>query len=254
MWRFAAQSVQGAHHRVASEPCQDSCLVRTFGSEERSALVACAADGAGSARHSDRGSRLVCQSIVESAAAYHESNGSFDDLTSQLALEWCDAARRAVSELAEIAGGFMRDFACTLCAAIVSETRSVFVQIGDGAIVACRGDVCGVVFWPQSGEYVNTTNFLTSVDYREQIQTCQVNGGFSDIAVLTDGIERLALRFDSFTAHLPFFKPLFAAVRGATDVEALTRDLARFLDSESIQHKTDDDKTLILACRLAAGG
>jgi hypothetical protein len=253
MWRFAAQSVQGAHHRVANEPCQDSCQVRAFG-EDKSALVACAADGAGSASRSDRGSQLVSQSIVESAAAYHAVRGGFAELTAQTVLEWCDAARRAVSEQAEAAGGLMREYACTLCLAVISDERSVFIQIGDGAIVGCRNDACGVVFWPQSGEYINTTNFLTSVDYREQIQTCEVNGGFSDVAVFTDGIERLALRFDSLTAHLPFFKPLFAALRAANDVEALARDLGRFLDSESIQNKTDDDKTLILASRLTASG
>ena len=37
--------------------------------------------------------------------------------------------------------------------------------------------------------------------------------GFSDVALLTDGMERLALRFDSRTPHLPFFEPFFQALR-----------------------------------------
>jgi serine/threonine protein phosphatase PrpC len=254
MWRFAAQSVRGAHHDAEGSPCQDASLVRVFGSDDQCALMACACDGAGSAAHSDQGAQLTCRSIVECAAEYYESAGSFDDLAAETALKWCEAARQAIAEHAESAGRLIRDYACTLCLAVVSNARSVFIQIGDGAIVACRNDACGVVFWPQSGEYINTTNFLTSNDYREQLQTCEANGGFSDVAVLTDGIERLALRFDALMPHLPFFKPLFAALRGATDVEALTRDLGRFLESDSIKHKTDDDKTLILASWLPAGG
>jgi hypothetical protein len=75
--------------------------------------------------------------------------------------------------------------------------------------------------------------------------------GFSDVALLTDGMERLALRFDSLTPHPPFFRPLFEALRATTNVDALTEDLRQFLQSDSVQNKTDDDKTLVLASRIS---
>src|SRR5690606_13212537 len=133
--------------------------------------------------------------------------------------------------------------------AVVTPARSIFFQIGDGAIVARRNGVFAVVFWPQSGEHINTTNFLTSPDFLNQIQDCVVDGDFDDMALLTDGVDRLALQFDSQTAHPPFFQPLFTTLRAATDVDALAVELGQFLQSDSVQIKNDDEKTLLLAWR-----
>jgi hypothetical protein len=40
-------------------------------------------------------------------------------------------------------------------------------------------------------------------------------------------------------------------LRAATNVDALTVELGQFLQSDSVQIKNDDDKTLLLACRIA---
>ena len=251
MWRFICQSVQGAHHRADGSECHDSNLVRYIGDAAEGGLVACVADGAGSSSHSGIGSRMACESIVESAAAHFEQHKTLAKLEASDVLAWCDAARKAIAEDAEMHERQLRDYATTLCAAVITAGQSIFFQIGDGAIVARRNGVFAVVFWPQSGEYINTTNFLTSPNFLDQIQVCAVEGDFADVALLTDGIERLALQFDSQTPHPPFFHPLFATLRAATNVDALTVELGQFLQSDSIQIKSDDDKTLLLGCRIA---
>ncbi|MEX0611687.1 MAG: hypothetical protein WD229_06175, partial [Pirellulales bacterium] len=63
------------------------------------------------------------------------------------------------------------------------------------------------------------------------------------------GLERLALRFDSHTAHEPFFAPLFRVLQSANDLDGLNEGLRQFLASDSVQARSDDDKTLILASR-----
>jgi hypothetical protein len=68
---------------------------------------------------------------------------------------------------------------------------------------------------------------------------------------MTDGMERLALRFDSRTPHLPFFEPFFQALRTGDASRDLDGALLRFLESESVRSRSDDDKTLILASRIA---
>jgi hypothetical protein len=251
VWRHICESVEGLHHRAHGESCQDSCLARVFGDGAESALVACVADGAGSSPHSGIGSELACKSIMDSSAAYFDAKASFAELNNDEVLDWCNTARLALSEHAEARERQLRDYASTLCVAIVSDKGSTFFQIGDGAIVARRHSALGVLFWPQSGEYINTTNFLTSHEFRDHVQIWSAAEGFSDVALLTDGLERLALRFDTLTPHPPFFQPFFGALRRATDVEALSRELRRFLQSESVQTKTDDDKTLVLASRIA---
>jgi hypothetical protein len=148
----------------------------------------------------------------------------------------------------------VREYATTLCAAAVSAAGSAFFQIGDGAIIVRRRRALGVVFWPQSGEYVNTTNFLNAADFRGKLQFIAAEGSFADVALLTDGMERLALRFDCFTPHPPFFEPLFGAVRASGDAERLGAQLRQFLESDSVQNKNDDDKTLVLASHIANEG
>lgn len=252
MWRHIAHSVQGLRHIADGTSCQDSCRVGILGDEPHTALVVCIADGAGDSPYSDVGSSLACESIHQSAAEYFESKRSFAGLTSDEVLQWCDAARTKIGEHAAGYNRPIRQYATTLCAAIVSNEGSIFFQIGDGAIIVRKNAAFGVVFWPQSGEYVNTTNFLTSNQFRDRIQVRQIDSGFSDVALLTDGIERLTLKFDSLTPHPPFFQPLFQALRGTGDVERLAEDVRLLLQSDPVRNKTDDDKTLVIASWLAS--
>jgi hypothetical protein len=161
-------------------------------------------------------------------------------------------AKMPVQSRAAERGCDCRELATTLCVAIAAPRACVFFQIGDGAIILRNHGVYGVVFWPQSGEYANTTNFLTADHYQTQLVYLTAANGCSDIALLTDGLERLALRFDNQTPHVPFFDPLFRALRATDDVAGLSEGLRQFLASESVQQRSDDDKTLILASRHGA--
>lgn len=247
MWRHIAQSVEGDRHSAEGVPCQDCWRVRVLGDDADSVLVACVADGAGISAHSDVGSRLACESILASAEAHYHRNQTFAGLDQATVTEWCEVARRRISDCADQNQHEVRDYATTLCAAIIWRGGSVFFQVGDGAIVVQRAGALGVVFWPQSGEYVNTTHFLTSREFRDHLEVVQVDHGFSDVALLTDGMERLALKFDSRTPHPPFFQPLFRAVREAGDTKGLAEELRQLLQSETVRNKNDDDKTLVLA-------
>lgn len=222
-----------------------------IGDATEGALVACVADGAGTAALSALGSRLACDAIVRLAMNRFEEKHTLADLQESEVVRWCEQTRRHIEGVAASRQRELRDFATTLCGAVIARRQSIFFQIGDGAIVARRHGALGVVFWPQSGEYLNTTSFLTSPNFQERLQVRFVQGGFTDVALFTDGVERLALQFDLLAPHAPFFHPLFAAVRAIQDVDALAEDLKRFLESDSVTKKNDDDKTLLLACRIA---
>ena len=252
MWRHIARSVQGLAHVADDVPCQDSSRIAVLGEGDGETLVACVADGAGSAQHSAIGSTVACSSIVDSIVAHLESGGAVADVQSEDVERWCEAARAKLAEHAESCECELGALATTLCAAIVSAGGSCFFQIGDGAIVLKRHGALGVAFWPLSGEYVNTTTFLTSKEYRDCLEFCSTKDGFSDVALLTDGIERLALRFDVRIPHPPFFDPLFRTLRASEDSQGLEEDLSRFLQSESVRNRSDDDKTLILASRISS--
>lgn len=223
------------------------CLL---GEKAPGTLVACVADGAGSAKYSDTGSTIACNAIIENAATYFNERGGFNEIGRDEVLRWCEDARARIQNEARARECNTREFASTLCVAIASPGRSLFFQIGDGAIIVRNGGIYGVVFWPQSGEYANSTNFLTADDFQDRVEFLSTSSPCSDVALFTDGLERLALRFDIQTPHGPFFDPLFRALRAADDLDGLNQGLRQFLASDSMQQRSDDDKTLILAtCR-----
>lgn len=251
MWRPIAQSLQGPSHSLDNSPCQDSHELRVLDGDIAQTLVACVADGAGSSKFSDVGSGVACRSIVFSAVSFLESGGRLEDLQRDDVIRWCNLAREHLFTEARSRECEMRELATTICAAIVSPHYSCFFQIGDGAMVLRRHGVYGVVFWPQTGEYANSTNFLTASNFDKQLEFASVNGACTDIALFTDGLERLALRFDDQTPHVPFFDPFFRALRAAANVDGLNASLLTFLGSASVRDRSDDDKTLILASHIA---
>jgi hypothetical protein len=251
MWRQIEGSIRGASHEKSGAPCQDCHVTRTVHCGYASALVACIADGAGSSPQSHRGARITCDAIVQRAGRHFEGRGSFASLGREDVIAWCAVVQAELRQRAAAEHHDLRDYACTLCVALLSSDCSVFFQIGDGAIVVGRGPACGVVFWPQSGEYANSTNFLTHPQFAEHLDFHSEPGGFDRAALFTDGLERLALSFEGRTPHVPFFAPFFHAVETVDDLDKLNRDLRGFLMSELVQNRSDDDKTVIFAIQPA---
>lgn len=137
------------------------------------------------------------------------------------------------------------NFATTLLVAVVSDGSVAAAQIGDGAIVLSDAEGIQALMLPDHGEYLNETVFLTSNDYKERARVVVLpHHGSRALALLTDGLEGLALNLAEGSAHMPFFAPLF---RFAAEPDASEAELASFLESARVCARTDDDKTLLLA-------
>ena len=70
------------------------------------------------------------------------------------------------------------------------------------------------------------------------------------MAVFSDGLERLVLNFAQKQPHAPFFDRMFGPVERSErvgDDRDLKTALRRYLDTPSVNERTDDDKSLILA-------
>lgn len=252
-WRAVGASVVGTSHIKTATPCQDSHRLEVFGAEPIVVMVA--SDGAGSASRSEFGSAIACREMTDNIRLYLEDGGHVIDITRELAIDWLENAAVALSEEAAAAKVPVREYACTLLVAIVSESHSVFMQVGDGAIVFWgRGedDWC-LMAWPQHGEYINTTCFLTEPVARANFEFCSTTQHVDEIAVFTDGIEALVLHYATQSVHSPFFDSVFPAVRAIAEpgINAeMSSKLAAYLSSNSISDRTDDDKTLLLASRV----
>jgi hypothetical protein len=248
MWRLLQQSLEGTSHRRSGTPCQDSCAGTATAPGQESFLVVACSDGAGSAGLSQEGSALACRRFIEVACEALEREGAAALTDAEVIRGWYRQVRQSLEEEAARREVALRELSCTLLTAVVGERAAVFAQVGDGAIVVRQGEGYVPVFWPQVGEYANTTWFVTSPDV-EQVLQVQCGEAVDEVALFTDGLQMMALHFASHAVHRPFFEPLFAALRGAAHPEDLVVPLRGFLDSPAVNERTDDDKTLVLAVR-----
>jgi hypothetical protein len=252
MWKLLFQSVRGTAHERGGQPCQDSCLVRLRSPRDAPVLVLACADGAGSAALADVGARSACEGVVRLVLADLAEGLPLAAIDRDTALSWHLRLRGELDAVAERRGATPADLACTLLLAVVGTDAAVFSQIGDGVIVTLDGDEYRPVFWPQSGEYANTTHFVTGPNLAECLLFAQRPGGVEELALMSDGLQMLALRFAERAAHGPFFRPMFERLRASAPGENLAAALRRFLSSPAVCARSDDDKTLILATRVPA--
>ncbi|GGK42388.1 hypothetical protein GCM10008955_40180 [Deinococcus malanensis] len=254
-WRYVHASVMGTAHVTTGQPCQDHHLVRevTTG-EDQPLLLLVTSDGAGSAAHSDEGSMQACQATVQWLEMRLSDGQEFLDEHDGLTL--VASLRTVLENYAEEQDYALRDLACTLNVAAVLPDRAWFLQVGDGAaVVQSASSPLEVVVWPDNGEYANQTYFLTDVA-EKHIHTRLIDAVLDRVALMTDGLQTLALSLQQRGPHPPFFEPLFQAVDGLDGMgteahQALQGGLERFLNGPNINARTSDDKTLILCSRRA---
>lgn len=253
-WRIAAASVVGTSHLKTGQPCQDSSRAMLVDAGVNSALICAVSDGAGSAAHSEIGSRVAAATATLLIENYLKTGQEINAIQRETALSWLAQIQSTLSNLASEANAPSREFACTLLVAVIGTDRAAFFQVGDGAMVVSEGgdDGWAYVFWPQHGEYINTTNFITSTNAADVMEFTSVQRRIESIAAFSDGIESLVLHYATKTVHDRFFnlmiEPVMQAVPEGLDVR-LSESLARYLGSDKICDRTDDDKSLILATR-----
>ncbi len=211
-------------------------------------LVAIACDGAGSASHGRYGAAIAARMLSTRAQNWLEAHGALP--AAEEVEIWVAAVRSMIASVA-IAPLTVSDFATTLVMAISDGQSVLTAHIGDGVIVARLREESAfmALSWPDNGDYAATTYFLTDLVPRLRIGV--TNGiAIDSLAVLTDGIERLALDFTDCVAHEGFFTAIFAPVAASSKCgcnRQLSRQLHAFLQSDGVTMRTDDDKTLILA-------
>lgn len=227
-------------------PCQDAHHVISL---DNGGLVLAVADGCGSSKRSDEGSRCA----VEVSTQFVAERLQREPLTTA---EECAALLE--SALAETAAAVARlaaesersEVATTLLLTFITHRWLATIQVGDGAIVSRNGaGESTLISNSIRGEYVNETIYITSPTYTSHIASKVLpSEDVSGLALFTDGVEFLAVRYSDNTAHAPFFAAMFEFAARPTSTPEELRD---FLLSDRVCERTDDDKTLVLAVRHA---
>lgn len=208
-------------------------------------------DGAGSAKFGGEGASLVCRTFATGTQHYLQAA---DDLPDEETIwSWIDDARDRISNAARKRDLTPRDFAATLVFMLATPEEIVLCHIGDGAAVgreAHTGEWVTLSL-PENGEYASTTYFITD-EQAPRARFSRHTGEFNAVAAFSDGIESLVIDSKTGSPHPRFFQPVlrpFESSESHGRQMSLSTQLSQFLDSTRINERTDDDKTLVIACR-----
>lgn len=245
-WHVAGVSVRGLSHVKRNQPCQDAHFWREF---PGGAMVVSVADGAGSANLSQLGAaRAAVSSVDWVAELVHGQLPESDDEWQQLLLAALQTAHESVNAVADKRKVTPRDLATTLILSVVTSDTIAVVQVGDGAAVALTADgVLEAVTSPQRGEHINETFFFTAPNYRDAAQFSIWHGPVGGVAIISDGLQMLALKMPEGTPHPAFYMPLFEMVAAHENTREVEEELRVFLQSDRITERADDDLTLVVA-------
>lgn len=282
-WRVIGRSVRGASHVRKGQPNQDAIFWKENLDEGTAAIMA-VSDGHGSADHfrSDRGSKiavavavnslsLVLHNFLEHSAPLPTVQRDLEDrLPRQLVHAWSEGVNRDIqanpltaeelAALEEKAGEARRRavetrpqlaYGCTLLAVLVTRSFALYLQIGDGDILAVSEE--GEVYRPLGKDerlIANETTSLCSAEaWKQASMTFQVFSGPPPALVLasTDGYSNSFRNEEAFLqVGLDLLK-----ISQEQSLDILQRSLEGWLN-ESSTKGSGDDVTLGIIKRLRA--
>jgi hypothetical protein len=251
-WKHLSLSVTGKSHSDRNEPGQDYCRTGALQFSDRDFFIGLAADGAGSTTHGGVGAEIACETLYLQILSVIHKGDPISSITDEEVRAWVTACREAIAARAEGDGQRIKNYACTLIGVVATNDHTLYFQIGDGCIVTSDGTGYHTIFWPEQGEYANTTYFISDDRFLEHIKIEHQVSVPDEIALFTDGLQNLVLSFSTRTVHDGFFRPLFMALRKNPDngFANLATNLTALLSRDDVNTRSDDDKTLILAVNI----
>ncbi|WP_353931726.1 protein phosphatase 2C domain-containing protein [Okeanomitos corallinicola TIOX110] len=248
-WQAVAKSVIGTKHIKSETPCQDYSSYKIV--DQGQVIVGAVSDGMGSAKHSEKGSRLAVETTIKYLInqqnwKYKLDENSWKESFKKLLIE----VRNQLDNHAKKYQFNINELDCTLITFVATPKFIAAMQVGDGLIVVRANDQdYELLFQPDKGQYANETTPVTDTAAIREMRFCLKNKGYDFICAATDGIENLALdkKTPKWKPFDNFFKmglePSIFSNQSLQDKEI---DVEDFLNSKKMNQNTDDDKTLLL--------
>jgi len=275
-WIIVGASVIGRGHIESNIPCQDSNSYAKLGNGWGIAITS---DGAGSAKHSHVGSKIVVtrakthfeQLIL--ASSWYKNSILPDDITwSKTAFKALKAVRDDMQKFAEGKQVKLESFAATIIVVVHTPMGLLVAHIGDGR--AGYQDESGTwhsLITPHKGEEANQTIFMTSdfwnIPFYEMSgvsvpETRIIRERVKSFVLMSDGCEHTSwdcnlynadkgIYYDPNTPHTAFFNPLIETLKEHKNEQLSFDDRSEkwynYLNQGNKSFiKETDDKTMIL--------
>jgi Protein phosphatase 2C len=246
-WKAIARSSKGTSHKKLEICCQDYGNYKTIKTD---LIIGAVADGAGSAKNSDLGAELAVTKIIQHLKKRFEKRTNFPNDEQEVKKIFAESLEKVLKDLnneAKNKNFSVDDLACTLLAVVSKPEWFAAMQIGDGFVVirSKEEEKYEILFPPDKGEYINETTFVTSSNALNAMRVEVRSQPIEFICAATDGLERVAIDMKDWTPFSPFFQPLDKYMKETSDLET-EDEIKNFLDSDRLNARTDDDKTLLL--------
>ena len=168
-WQCVGASVAGTRHADVHEPCQDW---HRYAGLPNGGMVLAVADGVGSARNSDIGAELACDTAM--VYLVHEYSLEFERNNADHGLFMSDVfqfAQDAVMDVAEETDMSPAEYATTLIVVVLTPDALVAAMIGDGmVIIEDESGEYSCLFDLPKHEYANQVTPITSQRCQDELQ------------------------------------------------------------------------------------
>lgn len=161
-------SMQGTGHIGDNIPCQDCHQVEILNAE-RNIGIAVVSDGAGSAKNSAEGSKLVCESSIKylkmaiEKFKWHDLMNLPDEkLWNKVIREVIRLVQIDLNEKAKAMGCELKSLAATFILLYFTPERTFFAHVGDGRAGVKTSDGWMAILTPHKGEEANQTVFVSN--------------------------------------------------------------------------------------------
>ncbi len=251
-WYCVGASVQGTSHENVGLPCQD---MHRYQHLRNGDLIMAVADGVGSAQRSDEGAKLACDVAINYLSTHLEQNSTSSEEELENAIRNAyQSAVDSIRERAGTSGASMSEYATTLSVAVVTDELVIGAMVGDGMMVVedSQGEF-GCFFALPKREYANQVVSITSAQGPAELQIVSRSSPIKTVALLTDGLLRLSCDVRKNVPHPPFFQMMTSLLYKVPEHHQASKELEVLLNHPSINERTDDDKTLVVAANIRLG-
>lgn len=251
-WYCVGASVQGTSHKEAALPCQDA---HRFHQLSNGMLIIAVADGVGLAKLADEGATLACDTAIKYLTTHLDQH--IDTTGTELEKALRNSYQAAVVSIQAEAtkkGISVSEYATTLTVGVITDTFVIGAMVGDGMMVVedMHGQFSCVFALPKR-EYANQVVAITSAHGPDALQITCKEGPAKTVSILTDGLLRLSCDVRKNIPHTPFFQAMTSLLRKVPEPTKASQELQTLLNHPSINERTDDDKTLVMAANIRLG-